>query len=402
MLTLAQLGPIALWTRCLVPGACGPNSALPPPTLTRVADDVEIGTLRGDWEAPDTLLVVFNDDWPETLAAVTREGVRNADVWMMIEDGHTRAEARTFLRRMKLPAELRSRIKLLRIVTDSAWVRDYGPLQVQQPTGNLMWLDGDYAGERRRDDAVPAALAALQGMPLETLGFPLDGGAIASSGTGLCVTTSDYLLGEGVDPNDEATLQPLAAKLGCRGLLSVPALEREATRHVDPFVQFLTPTRVAVSSVDKVLAPADHRRTELAVRAIRAASKRLGLAMDVVRVPMWIDEATYYTYVNGLQLADSFLAPSYRAVPVEVEAAAFEELATAMPHRVIIPVPADELIDAEGVIHCMTLGLGRDPDLDLSDAELALARVPDPDAARTDLHQRHRSSPGGHENRTWK
>ena len=78
----------------------------------------------------------------------------------------------------------------------------------------------------------------------------------------------------------------------------------------------------------------------------------------VTRVPMArLGEHDYRTYLNGVRVGGFFVAPSYEDVPEELERAAYQALAAAMPEVAIEPVQADEMIRLGGALHCTTLGL---------------------------------------------
>ena len=311
--------------------------------------------LRGDWEPPDTILVGFNNAWPSALRVMLEEMARTTSIWVMLEDGHSRSDARRFLRR--LTPSSRAAVRLLDMRVDTSWVRDYGPFQTREADGTLVWIDTGYGSDRPLDDTVPTRLANVAGVEIEPLETGLDGGAIASNGAGLCVTTLEYMFSEGVAPDDTELLTPMLHQLGCKALAFVPALEKEPTLHVDPFVQFLARDVVAVAKFDRARDPGDWRRTEATAVALRSAANDIGQRLRIVRVPTWFEDVTYYTYINGLRLADVYLVPSFRNVPAAFEQSAHEALATALPDLPLVAVPGDDLVALEGVVHCAALGL---------------------------------------------
>lgn len=374
------LGQILFALSCLDPEACITQSEIPAPRFVGAAVPLkdrsgllvsDMGTARGDWEAPDVMIMAFNESWPIARDIMVQTAARSADVWIVLEDGHSRAAAKAWRRR--LPEESRARVRILDVRVDSPWVRDYGPLQLRNPDGGTQWLDATYSGSRPLDDVVPVRLGNLMDAWVSPLEFGLDGGALVSNGRGLCATTVEYLETESVEATDDAFLRPLAAKLGCRGLALLPALEDEPTAHVDPFVQFLGPDLAAVAMFDPETHPEDYDRTELAAAALVRAASRLGQTLRLVRVPTWAKGESYYTYINGLRLGDSYLVPTFDAVPSDIEEAAHAALGWAMPDVELVLVPGDRLVDHDGVVHCATLGIDipftpNRPDPELDDA----------------------------------
>ena len=55
------------------------------------------------------------------------------------------------------------------------------------------------------------------------------------------------------------------------------------------------------------------------------------------------------------------LVPHYIDVDPAVEAEAYDAIAQAIPSADIVPIPADDLLEYGGSIHCLTLGLSGSP-----------------------------------------
>lgn len=353
---LSHLGVTAYLLGCSPGVPCADPFRIPTASwMVAPSPEASPRVLRGDWEAPDTVLVGFNNAWPGALQVMLEAMTRTAAVWVLLEDGHSRKAARRFLRR--LDASAASAVQVLDMRVDTSWVRDYGPLQARETDGSLVWIDAGYGGTRPLDDAVPTRLANLVGVEVEPLEIALDGGALASNGTGLCASTIEYMSSENVAVDDAAVLVPMMHQLGCKALAFVPALEKEATLHIDPFVQFLAPDLVAVARFDRARDPGDWRRMEATAVALRSAAADMGLRLRIVRVPTWFEGETYYTYINGLRLADAYLVPSFASVPRHFEQEAHRVLATALPDVPLVAVPGDDLVALEGVVHCAALGL---------------------------------------------
>jgi agmatine/peptidylarginine deiminase len=46
-------------------------------------------------------------------------------------------------------------------------------------------------------------------------------------------------------------------------------------------------------------------------------------------------------------------------VPLWLEKEAYDALSASMPGVELVPVPADDMIELEGAVHCLALGLNR-------------------------------------------
>jgi agmatine/peptidylarginine deiminase len=150
----------------------------------------------------------------------------------------------------------------------------------------------------------------------------------------------------------------LLRAIGCRVLALVPALSNEGTGHVDVLVQFLDPHSVAVALFDPLESLENAMRMETAIETIDRAARMLGIDLDVYGIHVPEDEAgVYFQYVNSLRLGDVLLVPSYSGAFEQDERQALADWATALPDVQIVPVPTQDLWDAEGGIHCAALGL---------------------------------------------
>ncbi len=331
------------------------------PTYTLFApDELPTRNLRGDWEAPDAVAVAYSPAWPDAVADLISLASNEAQVELLADPETVDEDTLTsWLDENTLSSPgLHVRWEQL----DTPWLRDFGPLQVTEKDGGLVWLDSHYSDERPNDDRIPEALGPALGVFVEPIDLDLDGGALISSGTGLCVSTLDYFADQGIDLDSDLLRNTLLVQLGCRVLALVPALVHEGTHHADMLAQFLDPSVVAVASVDVAESPDDAERMDVAAQAIEEAAAYLDQEMEVVRVPLpYLGAGHYRTYLNGLRLNSAFVVPRYADVDDAREADVYRVLADALPGVKLVPVPADAIIAHGGALHCIALGLTLPP-----------------------------------------
>ena len=309
--------------------------------------------LRGDWEAPDVVMVAFTWSWPKSLPSLVRTVARSADVIMVVEKGSGRKAARQWVNRMGLGDS----VELVSFQVDTPWVRDYGPMQTQLADGSWHWLDGNYDG-RPLDDEAPGKLASHLGLDIERFEFPIDGGALVSNGLGLCVSTLDYFRENDIDYTHVENNERMLQQLGCRTMMLVPALLDEETKHADVMIQFLDPKLALVASVDPEESPEDAQRMDLVAARLKEEAARQGVELTIARIPTPITiNGEYISYVNGLRLRDAFLVPQYNRRSLPTDRLALALIAEALPGVAIVPVPARQLVELGGVLHCAALGL---------------------------------------------
>lgn len=308
-------------------------------------------TLRGDWDTPAALLVVYNSTWKRALGRLLSIAHLDLPVYVLATPKDARSrEFERWLRRVPFAG-------LVSIDLDTPWIRDYGPLEVVRPRG-ISWLDLSYAPDDRPfDDAVPTLLGEVFETDNQREHFPLDGGGIISSGAGLCGITEASFQALGVDTSDEERVEAFLETVGCRTLALLPELPSESTGHVDMVAQFLSSDKVAIavptprSSEDVRVALARARQ------ALELAAEAHGQALSFVELPVERRKDRYYSYVNGLRTPSHYFVPSYSSVSRKLERQAHRRLSQALQGVKVVSVNSDEMIESGGAIHCVTLGL---------------------------------------------
>ncbi len=306
--------------------------------------------LVGDYETPDAAVIVFNESWPDAWPKLVKAVASEVPVYVLREDGAT---TKAMTRQIEaLPERTLDVLETLSFQVDTPWARDWGPLTVRSAKG-VTWLDTPYAVDRPADDVAPRMLARAFGASVVDVDPPIDGGAIASNGRGLCVMTREYIEkhieGQEIDP----------ASVGCRSVTYVPALEQESTKHVDMFLQFIGPDAIVLAEVDPLADPENATRLEATYDAVVDAAVAQGLELKVTRVPMGPAdrEGNYFPYINFARFGDTLIVPSYHSVSVRMQARAYARLQTAMPNLRQVAIHADDMATSGGSVHCITVGL---------------------------------------------
>jgi agmatine/peptidylarginine deiminase len=323
------------------------------------ADSPDGRILRGDFEVPDRVLVVYSRSWPKATEHIAAQVLESgARLGMLLEADSSRGKLDRLLG--NLSGRHGDRVEVLDAVVDTPWVRDWGPLQLRRGETSL-WLDADYDdAERAADDDAPRWLAQMHAVELAEFPWALDGGAFVSNGAGLCVLTFEYLDTQGISW-DDGDLGGLLDQLGCRATALIPTLVTEQTKHADMVAQFVAPTRLMLAQIiDDVGGHGeDAQRLQAAELGIRAAARWLGHELEIVRIPTpparrWQNPRSY---VNGLRLADRYLMPSYPELGEVWESGARAAVQEAMADVPVVPIDTSEMIAIGGSIHCASLGL---------------------------------------------
>ena len=301
------------------------------------------GSLLGDWELPDAVVVGYDDDWPFSVMALVQAIRAHTPVFVAIsQDEGASSMATHYLRAVEA--------EVLPFPVNSPWARDYTPLQRRTRRGSWSWIHTHREQGRPLDGSFGQHLAKLWDQRPARRRVALEGGGIISNGCGLVALTTASLAACGVDPHDEQRVDSLLLQLGARRAAIVPHLPGEGTGHIDMLAQFVSPQTVLVASADRISHPTCAAALDLAAEVLVDTAGSMGQRLRVVRVPMLICGEVFYSYVNGLCLGRQFLIPSYRDVPPPVEQMAYQHIQKSLADLELVPIDAGAIIERGGAI----------------------------------------------------
>lgn len=314
-------------------------------------------------------------DWPGKLPAVTwafAEMVRllaaGERVGLLVQDATHEAHARAALTQAHADP---SQVDFLRIPTDRGWLRDMGPLVIEQD-GQPCLTDFGFTGwakypDHKLDASVPAALAALLDLPCLRMtdggtDAVLEGGAVDTNGAGALLTTEECLLDPRVQVRNPGWTRERYESFFRRTLgigqtiwLGRGIAGDDTHGHVDDCCRFVGQNRVVlVQEAD----PGDENFAPLAENRERLEGVRLvdGSALEVILLPM-----PRPLYFDGLRLpasyANFYIANAAVLVPTfndPADRVALGILADCFPGRPVIGIHAVDLVWGLGTIHCLT------------------------------------------------
>src|SRR5579884_501171 len=245
---------------------------------------------------------------------------------------------------------------------------DHGPIWlVRDRRGHReqMILDWDYnawGGKYppfTQDDAVPARVGELLGIPVRSPGMVLEGGSIDVNGAGTLLTTESCLL----NPNRNPRLSRAEIEAALRDWLGVRQIlwlgdgiaGDDTDGHVDDLTRFVAPGTVVTVLEEN---PRDPNFEPLRANLARLQAMRLedGAPLRVVPLPM-PDPVEYEGQRLPASYANFYIAN--RAVLLPVFGCAQDEraqriLAALFPGRMVVPIPARDLVWGLGACHCLT------------------------------------------------
>ena len=252
------------------------------------------------------------------------------------------------------------------VPTNDAWCRDHGAIFVTRPGDDapLAALDFGFNAWGGKyppwdlDDAVPAHMARILGVPRYQCDMILEGGSVDLNGAGALITTEQCLLNPNRNPAlSRATIeQRLRAWLGVSQIIWLgEGIEGDDTDgHVDDITRFVAPARVLTA----VAKAGDPNHEALEANRNRLARTRLedGTPLEVIELPTpslrdEAGEALPASYANFYIGNRVILLPTYGSAQ---DTLAAERIQACFPDRALHAIDCRDLVHGLGAFHCLT------------------------------------------------
>lgn len=283
-------------------------------------------------------------------------------------------------------------VRLLPIETDDAWARDVCPTFVKGADGALCgiswrfnaWgglVDGLYA-DWAKDDAAAAAVCAALGLPCrDAAPFVLEGGSVHTDGEGTLLVTESCLCSPGRNPglSRSEIERTLCRYLGAEKVLWLPRgiYNDETNEHVDNVCAFIGPAQVVLAWTDDPQDP-QYPLSQADWAYLQSVTDAKGRPITVHKLPIpdvpvlcSADDCAAYDFapgeaarVPGERLAASYvnfyftngavLVPQFGGVNAASDARALQILQRLCPTRQVLGLPARDILQGGGNIHCIT------------------------------------------------
>jgi agmatine deiminase len=313
------------------------------------------------------------ETWPGRLeraeadfAAFVRELHFRETVRLLVTDEAMEERARRRL--AAAGVEVDRGVEFHRIPTNDAWLRDSGPIFLLRGRDGararaLADFGFDCWGRKYEpwdlDDAVPARVADVLGLPRFAADFVLEGGSVEGNGMGTLLTTEACLLDPNRGPGRTRELMErrLGAWLGATNVLWLGEgiAGDDTDGHVDELARFVDPGTV-VAAVEQDESDANFAPLAENLRRLRSMRDQDGKPLTVVPLPMPPALA-----IEGLRCpasyANFYLANGCALVPVfgvERDALALAVLRELLPDRDVVGIPCGDLLLGLGALHCLS------------------------------------------------
>ena len=262
-------------------------------------------------------------------------------------------------------------VRLLEILVNDSWCRDYGPMVLTAGNSNcsgvpaivLDWDWNCWGGKYppwQLDAAATQNFALHYHLPVLRPGIVLEGGAVDGDGDGTVLTTVSCLL----NPNRNMCISQtemeriLREFLGARSVvwLSGKGIVGDDTDgHIDQLARFAGEQRVVVAEAydaDAPEAPALRGNFE-AVESGRTADNRplCPVALTLPQPAFDGNQRLPMSYCNFCLVNGGVVVPAFRDPADDL---ALQQLQDCFPERTVIEVDATDLVRGLGSLHCLS------------------------------------------------
>lgn len=253
-------------------------------------------------------------------------------------------------------------------VTDRVWTRDFCPVWINGPKGQIAvkwqfnawakyenWQADEAAGRNIIEDAV--LLPERNGRRIV-----LEGGGIDGNGHGTMLTTREWLLSDvqirnpGFTQIDYETVFKQYLGIHHTIWLNKGIVGDDTHGHIDDLARFVNPdTVVCVYESDK--GDANHEPTKENVEILRNSKTADGKPIIVITLPMpapiiFDGQRLPASYANFLIVNEAVFVPTFNDAH---DRHALTTLAQCFPNREIIGIYCGDLVWGLGTLHCMTM-----------------------------------------------
>jgi len=277
-----------------------------------------------------------------TMATAITTGDPDAKVFIAVTQAR-RAAAETALANA---GAVMSRVKFIVGVTDSIWMRDYGPRFIVS-NGKRAIVDHLYNRPRPNDDRFPQLWQAASGdarfeLPLEHGGgnFHLFGNREAFM-TSLVLTENPTL--RAADVRD-LYVSYQGQQLDIRD--PFPS-SFDSTQHIDMWMLPLSDSKVMISKYDPSLT-VPYQVSEA------AATDLASRGYEVFRTPGWQSGNVHYTYANAVLINRLALVCQFNGQTTRNQQA-LATFQSALPDKQIVPIDCSSIISLAGAMHCIVM-----------------------------------------------
>jgi agmatine deiminase len=347
-----------------------------PPTPEDVKKPIHLGyRMPAEWEPHEGTWLSWPKDpitWPEQLPQVEKiyaqmiEALTPHEKVFLLVNYET-AE-RTVRKKLSSKIIFEPNLKIYKIPTVDAWIRDYGPNFIVRQNGDRRelafnhWIFnawGNKYEELKKDTHVPKSIESIVNVPVFRPGLVLEGGSIDVNGAGTCLTTEQCLLTPTRNPHlDQKQIeQSLTDYLGVTNIiwLGEGIVGDDTDGHIDDIARFINENTI-VCTVEENSSDPNFKPLHDNLRRLERSKSEKSEKLNIVPLPMpgpveYEGERLPASYANFLIANEVVLVPIFED---HNDDKALEILEKTFPKRKVIGIPCQDMVVGLGAIHCVS------------------------------------------------
>ena len=279
------------------------------------------------------------------------------------------------------------RVEFLVRVTDTVWIRDYGPRYIYED-GRRAIIDHNYNRPRPNDNAFNDWLAPHWGEAQYDIPLTHGGGNFHLFANGDAFMTT-LILNENPGMTEQQ-IKDVYAQYQNVNLTIYPGFPTsfDSTQHIDMWMLAVDDFKVIIGQYSSS-AGQPYTITE------NAAADLTSRGYTVYRTPGWNSSGTHYTYTNAVILNNQVFVPRFGGSSASQDNQAKAVFEQACPGKTVIQVNCASIIQAAGAMHCIVMhvptptppcpgDLDGDNDVDIADLAVLLAHYGETGASPND------------------
>jgi agmatine deiminase len=308
--------------------------------------------------------------WGRDLAGVQQDLLRIANAIAAFEPVHmlVNPSARANAERLRLTQPNSAKITLVDAALDDLWLRDTGPVFVQNATRLSRAIDFNFNGwgnkqAHAKDAKVAAFIAGQVGAPHRKSSLTLEGGGLEVDGAGTAIIKESCVLNDNRNPGvSKATVETtLRSTLGLKQIIWLPgpAGGDITDAHTDFYARFAGEGRVVVSHDAKDTygeRSVTQRHIDVLTKSTDAAGRALQLTVIPVPTapasPQADSESFAAGYINYYLCNGGLILPAFG--DARADRLALDAMRLLYPARQITQMRIDAIAAGGGGIHCTT------------------------------------------------
>jgi len=323
-----------------------------------------------EWEPHEATWIAWPHNhatWPNKLEDVARFFTKLVRILSEVELVHVLAGGNQVVEDAARHLQGMGNVVLHDIVTNDAWIRDFGPTFVQrsdqQKLVAINWRYNAWGEKYRPFDSDQAAGARVAEFAVQSVcpNVVVEGGAIETNGAGLVLSTKSCLLNPNRNPNwiQRDIERVLLNHLGGRELIWLPKCNLandDTDGHVDQLARFVDENKLVVASCRDSRHPDYEMLFDYSVVVNDRVAKSL-TPPHIIELP--VPHVTHFGKTLPASYCNFYFANEIVIVPTfgetQIDDLTLGIFADLLPNRNVIGLDCRDLLIGLGAVHCVTL-----------------------------------------------